>query len=352
MKKFLWTGAVVLIIGLMAVKLVMNKKELNKRNKPVTENHSVHVAVSTAVARILPAKISLVKTGSLLPYQEVDITSSVQGKLENVRFELGAKVTKGQTLAIVDYKLKQLALEQTMIAIQKLEKDSSRFQELLEGNAATEVQVNEIKFNLQNARNQAAQIRKQIADATITAPASGVIVRKNFEEGEFVNPGFNLGLIVDVSRLKVQVQVSESEVYRVKEGQEVKVTSDVLPEKSFTGKVTYVSPKGDDTHNYLVEVTLSNDPENSLKAGTFVYVDFSTEAHSNVLQIPRNALVESIRNPYVYVVEDSVAKLRRITVGRELGENIEVLDGLKENEVVVVSGQINLSDNTLIKIVQ
>ncbi|HXH19901.1 MAG TPA: efflux RND transporter periplasmic adaptor subunit [Chitinophagales bacterium] len=352
MKKIIWITAVILIIGLMALKLAINKKELNKRKNPVTQNKELPVAVAIATAKIIPVNLSLVKTGTLLPYQEVDITSSAQGKLENVQFELGSKVHKGQLLAQVDYQLKQLALEQMLITIEKLEKDSARFQELLAGNAATEMQVNEIKFNLQNAKNQARQIKKQIADATITAPISGVIVRKNFEAGEFVNPGFNLGLIVDVSRMKVQVQVGETEVYRVKEGQEVKVTSEVLPGKSFSGKVTYVSPKGDDTHNYLVEITLPNDPGNSLKAGTFVYVDFSSETEENVLQIPRNALVESIRNPYVYVVEDSVAKLRAITVGRELGENIEVLHGLKENETVVVSGQINLRDNALIKVVE
>lgn len=351
MKKFLWLAVVMLIIALMAVKLAINKKELNKRNAPVSQTRPLPVAVATVPAQVLPAKVSIIKSGSLLPYQEVDITSSAQGRLENVKFELGTKVFKGQPLAQVDCRLKQLALEQTMLTIQKLEKDSARFAELLLGDAATEVQLNEIKYNLRNAKNQAEQIKKQIADATITAPVSGVIVRKNFEEGEFVNPGFNLGLIVDVSRLKAQVQLSETEVYQIKNGQEVKVTSDIFTGKIFTGTVTYISPKGDDTHNYLVEITLRNDADNTLKAGSFVYADFSSETELLALQIPRKALVESIRNPYVYVAQDSVARLRIIKVGRELGDNIEVVDGLKENERVIISGQINLKDNAFIKVV-
>ncbi len=350
--KIIALAAIAAIIGLMALKLALNKKEIASKQTSDAGAGSMPVAVTIASAKILSAKISLAKTGSLIPEQEANIIASAQGKLEHTDFELGTKVKKGQALAQIDCKLKQLALAQTELTIGKLEKDKERFQVLLEGDAATEVQVNEIIFNYENAKIQAEQMRKQISDATIVAPISGVVVKKNFEEGEFLNPGMNLGTIVDVSNLKVRVQVSETEVYSVQKGQSAKVTSDVLANKIFTGQVNYVSPRGDETHNYLIEITLENDSANSLKAGTFVYVDFSTGEELNVLQIPRSALAESVKNPYVYVVENGAAKMRPIKVGRELGENIEVLEGLDENEIVVTTGQINLTDNAAVKVVE
>lgn len=68
------------------------------------------------------------------------------------------------------------------------------------------------------------------------------------------------------------------------------------------------------------------------------------------MQIPRSALVESIRNPYVYVVEGKIARQRKIEVGRELGDNIEVLSGLATGETVITSGQINLSEGAAVQV--
>lgn len=342
--------AVIVILALMAVQLVLNKKHINEKTKPVAKTEVV-ISVTTAKAQVLPLKSAVVKTGNLLPVQETDINPATPGKLIEVNFELGTRVTKGQVLARIDSKLRELALQQMELTIQKLEKDSLRFEELLAGDAATEMQVNDIRYNYANAKNQAEQMRKQIADATIVAPISGTIIRKNFETGEFINAGMPLGTIVDVTNLKVWTQVTEKEVYSITAGQQVNITSDIFPGKNFSGKVTYVSPKGDDAHNYLVEILLKNDEEQSLKAGTFVYADFSSATSESALQIPRNALVESIKNPYVFVVEGNVAKKRVIQVGRESGEFIEVVEGLSQDEQVVTTGQINLSENASVRIV-
>lgn len=348
--RILVIAGVVLALALMAVKLVINKREIDKKNAPVKQQDVV-ITVTAQKALLLPAKVSLVKTGNLLPASEVAISAAAQGKLVEVNYELGTRVVKGEVIAKIDSRMKELALQQIELTLQKLEKDSARFAELYAGNAATEMQLNDILFNYRNAKNQAEQMRKQISDSRILAPISGMVVRKNFQQGEFVNPGMNLGSIVDVTGLKVQVQLSESEVYGVALKQPLTVSADVFPGKTYKGAVTYISPKGDDTHNYLVEVSLKNDEQQLLKAGTFVYADFQTERQDTVLQIPRSALAESLKNPYVYVIEGETAKKRGIKVGRELGENIEVLEGLSDNESVVVSGQINLTDNAKVKVV-
>jgi multidrug efflux system membrane fusion protein len=239
-------------------------------------------------------------------------------------------------------------LQATELNINKLKKDTDRYNKLLAGNAATEVQVNDTKYNYENALNQAEQIKQQISDASIAAPISGRIIKKNIEPGEFVNVGTSLGTILDVSRLKVQVMISENDVYKLKEGQHVKVGSSVFPDKTIDGTISYIAPQGDESHNYPVEIVIKN--SNQLRAGTFVSVEFSQKSSQQALIIPRSALVESVRNPYVYVVENGVAKQRKIEVGRELGDNIEVLTGLKSGETVITTGQINVSEGAAVNV--
>jgi RND family efflux transporter MFP subunit len=145
--------------------------------------------------------------------------------------------------------------------------------------------------------------------------------------------------------LKAVVFVNEKEVYQLKVGQAASITSDIFPNKTFVGHVKFISPKGDENHNYRVELQLNT---NALRAGTYVMVGFDLGRRASVLQIPKLALVEGTKNPYVYVVQDNVAKIQKITVGREVGENIEVVSGLQAGQEVVTSGQINLTNGSKI----
>ncbi len=339
--------ALVGVSALIAFRLASNKKVIDAKNQlPTTANVAIPVTAATVAEGAVDQQ--LVKTGNLIPFKEADIMATVAGKVTHVSFDLGSSVRQGATLVQVDSKLKELSLEATELQVDKLKKDVTRYNTLLAGNATTEIQVNETNYNYKNALNQAEQIKKQIQDAAVQAPISGRIVKKNIEPGEFVNVGTSLGTILDVSRLKVQVLVNEKDVYSLREGQSVRVSADVFPNRQFEGRISYIAPQGNDEHNYPVEITLSNG--NVLKAGTFVNVDFSQKSKQQALQIPRSALVASIKAPYVYVVENGKARQRVITVGRDFGDTVEVTGGLAAGEQVVTTGQLNLSDGIAVQV--
>lgn len=350
MKKttFIVLGAALAIFGLIAFRLSSNKTKIDVQNQLPTTN--INTPIPVTVSHVEEGEISqqLIKTGNLVPFKEASITATTAGRVTNVNFELGSQVGQGAVLVQIDNRLKELSLEATQLTISKLKKDVDRYNTLLAGNATTELQVNEVKYNYENALNQAEQIKKQLQDASVKAPISGRIVKKDIEAGEYINVGAVLGTILDVARLKVDVQVNESDVYQLKIGQSVKIMTDIFPEKALTGKISYIAPQGSSEHNYPVEITVSN--PSGLKAGTFVNVDFSQKSNQKALQIPRLALVESLKNPYVYVVNNSIAQQRVIKVGRELGENVEVLSGLEAGDVVVLTGQLNLSEGKPVQI--
>jgi len=131
-------------------------------------------------------------------------------------------------------------------------------------------------------------------------------------------------------------------------GQPAQVTSSIFPGKLTKGIVKYIAPKGDENHNYRVEVEI---PNSGYKAGTYVNVKFSFKKPAEALQIPKIALVEGVKNPFVYVVNGNSIAVRKLELGEEVGQNVVVKSGLTPGEKVITSGQINLTASSKISIV-
>jgi RND family efflux transporter MFP subunit len=284
--------------------------------------------------------------------QVIDVKAEVQGKLLSLDAELGDPVRKGQVIGRVDNQLQQLAVRNAEQQLADARQNVERYTNLFEGGAATQAQLDQYRLAFENATNQLAQARKQLANAVVTAPINGQITKKAVEAGAFLSPGAAIVTIVDVSRLKVQLNVAENDVYALKPGDPVNITTTVFPGVTYPGKITFISPAGDEAHNYPVEVAFANQAEHPLKAGTYVDVAFNRQSQTPTLQIPREALVGSVKNAQVYVVgTDNLTRLRRVTIGADYGAHLEVLQGLRAGERVVTTGQINLTDSTRVDVI-
>jgi membrane fusion protein (multidrug efflux system) len=348
-RKYIIGAIVIVLVGLIVFKLIANKKTLDAKQQP-SRDTVVRIPVKVATAQEKVQEISLVKTGSLTPFKEAKALSSSGGTIQQLRFNLGDHVSQGQVLAVIDTRIQQLDLQKAESNAEKLKRDLQTYTELLAGQAATQEKVNEVKQNYLDAANQVSQVRKQIADASIKAPTSGTISAKPVEQGVYANAGTEIATIVNLSQAKVQLNLTETEVYQVKQGQAVKITTDVYPGQVFNGKISFISPQADETHNYQVEIMAENKEGSLLRSGTFVYADFSRKTTQSLLLIPREALTESVKDASVYVVENGIVHLKPIKTGIEAGAMIQVTSGLKAGEVVVTSGQINLKDGTQVSI--
>lgn len=350
MKKTLVVSLIfIIIVGFVAFRLATNKKKINEKKQPV-KIENVQIPVTITLVREEVQEAGLVKTGMLAPFKEAKVLSVSSGNLQRLLFKLGDKVQQGQPLAIIDTRLLELDLQRSTSNVAKLKRDLQTYTELLEGNAATQEKVNDIRQHYNDAQNQVEQLHRQIADATIKAPTSGIIGSKAVEEGMFVSTGTEIASIINLSQVKVQVYLTEAEVYQVAPDQKIKLTTDVYPDKSFAGIVTFISPQANEAYNYQVEITAANNKDTPLRSGTFVYADFSRKTTRKVMLIPREALIESTQQASVYTSENGKAVLRRIKVGATYGSDIQVTGGLRPGEQVITSGQINLKDGILINI--
>ena len=226
-----------------------------------------------------------------------------------------------------------------------------RYINLYNGGTATEQQLSEAQNLFDNAEIQLEQAEKQLSYATIKSPISGIVIKKQVEEGEFVNLGSPIATIVDISKLKIKLNVSETNVYQLKLNDKAIITTDVYPGEVFEGNISFISSQGDDSHNYPVEIVIPNSSKYPLKSGTFANVIIKLPVVAEALYIPRESLLGSITEASVYVAEKDRAILKKIIVGSGNDKYVKVVSGLKEGEKVIVNGQINLSNNKAVKIV-
>jgi len=343
---------IILTVG-VGLKLASNKEKINAAKQPVDRSgFAIPVTVFTANPNATAATFSV--PGTLEPQDHAKVMVNAQGKLASLNVDLGSRVTKGQVLGSLDVALKQLELTAADLQLGKLKKDNDRYKDLFEGKAATEANYDDAHFNYESQRVKVDQIRQQIRDAQVIAPVSGVVVAKNVEVGEYVSANTDVVEVVGLSQLKAKVSVSERDAYRLREGLPVRISTDVFPGETFNGVITFLSPRGDASHNYAVEVSVENTREHPLKSGTFINARFEHREAVPLLVIPKSALGEGMKQPYVYVVRtdgaDSRVSHRDLVLGREIGDQVEVLKGLQPNETVVVSGQLNLVDGSKVRV--
>ena len=173
------------------------------------------------------------------------------------------------------------------------------------------------------------------------------------EPGMVVAPGTGLFEIVNINSLKLSVLVDESQIGKIQLGQEVPIKVNVLPEDSFVGRITFIAPKSDASLNFPVEIEVQN--RGNLKAGMYATATFKTNNGAetqNMLTVPAEAFVNGVSSGQLFVVQNGVAKLIKVTVGKVYGDKVQVLSGLNGGEQVVTSGQINLDNGSKVNIIK
>jgi RND family efflux transporter MFP subunit len=350
MKKVLYAVIPMLLVAGIIVILMNNKAKSDAKAKVPPPK-----ALSVAVAKVSRQSVSqnLALVGTIVANREVLVASETQGRIKAVGVKVGDRISSGSVIVRVDEELKQAALANAQVNYDKAKADLERYKTLQTESqgGVSDIQVQNMYQTMKGAEASLIVARRQLRDTRITAPISGVVTARPVEIGSSLAPGSPVATIVDISVLKVKVNVPEGDVFKLHNGDRVEITTDVYPGVSFNGSVTMIGAKADEAHTYPVEITVANNAANPLRAGMFGRVQFSSIPHKQALMIPREAVVGSVKQPRVYVVNNGVAKLRDIVVGGEEGTSLEVVSGLLEGDQVVVSGQNNLRDNVQVTVV-
>ncbi len=354
----------------MALILLASLLACKPQSQEEAKTEETYGAAQVKVFRVKRQKISekLLYTGLIEARDKVVITPDVGGKIARIYVEEGDRVKKGDLVAELDTRAIRLQLEQAQAALAVAEanlndanRNLQRMERLKDEEAVSNQQYEKIKLAY-----EAAEAQRQQAEAAVNlakynlevslmrAPFSGVVASKNAEVGDVINPmmgGFssNSGVLtlMDFSQIRIEIDVSYEDIVRIRKGQkaELKVTS--LPNASFVGRVAVVSMVADpSSKKFKVEVNVDN-PDLILRPNTFGEVVLEVSAQEQALVIPQNALLE---NKYVFIADGRQALKKEIGAGLQNSEWLEVVEGLKEGDLVIVEGNYGLEDGAEIEI--
>jgi len=330
------------VISVIVGVLLHNKSLMAAKSK----NETIE-AYPVTVAFVQSEKVTnnLELIGTITANNDVAIVSEAQGRVVKVLAQVGDYKFAGSVLFLLDDELKLEAYKTSEVNYLKAKKDYERYGALYKGKSVTDAQYEQAKLAYQASESQYVLAKREYNDTKITTPISGIVTSRIVDVGNYVNKASIVANVVDISKLKVKLNVAEKDAFKLKTNDNVSVTTDVYPGVEFSGKISSISSKGDEAHTYPVEIVLANTKEHPLKSGMFGSVSFTSIHNSELLAMPREALVGSIKDAKVFVVEGGIAKMKNVLIGNAFENWLEIKNGLNPGDKIVVNGQNNLQDN-------
>ncbi|MBW8334798.1 MAG: efflux RND transporter periplasmic adaptor subunit [Prolixibacteraceae bacterium] len=339
------------LIGLAAYRLNSNKEKIKTTTVLASQTISeVPVRIVSPQSGTISKQIST--TGTVSATEELVVLSETQGKVKKIHKNVGDRVQKNEVIVEVDDETIAANVLVAEANFEQQTKDIERLQRLEQGNAIPKHDVEQARIGLKKAEADLITARKALRDTKIKAPISGVINKRLVENGQFISGGMPICEIVNTSKLKIWVKVPEKDIFKLAKGQVVNVIIPAFPGKTFTGKINSIGEKADNAMKFDAEVIMdNNDGDQHLKAGLFSEVQIPVEASETIL-IEKTAITGSMKNPSVFVIEGDIAVKKDIIINESDEKFVEVVSGLKKEDRVVVSGQLNLNDGDRVKIIQ
>jgi len=346
---------IIIIIGVFALIafILMRNKEKNETEIAVVAQKNTAVLVKIGIVKTEEISQNFNTNGNFEPIQKLTFSAEKSGKITHILVKEGARVRKGQTLAIVRSDVINVSLQTAEAVYKNAQSDYTRFENAYKTGGVTKRQLDQMKLNMINAEANYTNAKINVSDVNIKAPINGVINKKLIEVGDILTgmPPTPLFEIVNTLKLKLKVTVNESQVTALKVGDSVKITTTVFPDKEFLGRITFIATMADASLNFPVEIEVENNAKSAIKAGMYGTANFITKKQK-MLVVPRKAYIGSVNENEVFVYQNGVVKLKKVTSGKIIGDKVQILNGLNEGEQVVITGQINLKDGTKVEILK
>ena len=298
------------------------------------------------------------------PIVQADVGSKSVGYLDAVLVDRGDVVKKGQLLALVrpaelsdQLSAAKSAVAQAQASAALAKANLERAQALAPRGLVSQQELQSMTnaaaasdAQLSAAQAQLGVYATRLGETRLEAPFEGVVVSRRLDPGALVGAGS--GVVLSVARVdtvRVFVSVNERQAPVVKLGQPARVHFDAFPGRDFEGKVERLAPTFDPlTRTLDAEVHLPN-PERLLKPGMYGRADLELARHVAALVVPVEAVQLSSGKAFIYVMEGDTARRKPVTLGEDLGERVEVAQGLSAESVVIVRGIDALSDGAKVR---
>jgi membrane fusion protein (multidrug efflux system) len=306
------------------------------------------VEATTVEAVKLPSALAAV--GSLRSDETIVVRPEIAGRVAEILFREGERVTRDQVLLRLDGSVQKADTDRARanLVLQKSKYDRAvdlRNKGFISSQAKDEAENN---LKVSEADLELAQAR--LGKMEIRAPFAGTIGLRQVSVGDYVKEGQDMVNLESLDPLKVDFRVPEIFLSQVRNGQSLQITLDALPDKAYPGQVYAINPLLDAAgRSVVIRATVPN-PDGRLRAGMFARVRLLTSELKDAIMIPEESLFPLGDDKYVYRVIDGRARRQKVEIGLRREGKVEIVGGLSANDVVVTAGHLKIRDGTTVRV--
>lgn len=338
-----------LLFGFQIFKGIMIAKFMNPGSLPPQ-------TVSTIAAKVQDWQPTISAVGTLRAARGADLSVETAGIVDQINFESGQDVKAGTALVQLRVEDEQARLEALQTSAQLARTQYERNVKQLEAKAISRASLDVDAANLKNAEAAVAEQRAMLNKKIVRAPFAGRLGVRLVDEGQYITPGTAVVTLQDLNSIYADFYLPDQDAVRLQAGQKVRITTSGTGDESFEGTITAIDPKVDlKSRNVLIRATLAN-TKHRLLPGASAEITIDAGKGERHLTLPQTAITFNPYGSTVYLaMEDGkdekgqpklIARQTFVTTGPTRGDQIAVLTGIKEGDVVVTAGQMKLQAGT------
>jgi RND family efflux transporter MFP subunit len=297
--------------------------------------------------------------GVVHAWQEADISPEVTGKVKSIFAEVGDDLAIGDPIFKLNDELLHLQVEKARSLVTQLEgnyltskRDLIRKEKLFKDGV-----ISELDRDLAQAKEKADRgllagakaslkiAERDLRETTIRSPIKGNLAERLVDVGTTVNPQMKVASVVDISKVRIRIGLSEKEIHKIKKGQDVAVSVDAFPGDEYQGTVFTAGMKANETSlTFPVEISLSNNREPSLKPGMVARLKIQTGNHNRVVSIPQDVIFTEGDAAFVFLERDGAAHRINIVPDRTINSHTIVKKGLSPGDLLITVGAQTIAE--------
>jgi membrane fusion protein (multidrug efflux system) len=309
---------------------------------------STAIFVEAAPVKVGSIRRQIEAVGSLRSNESVIIRPEIAGRVSEILFEEGQRVTRGTPLVRLDAAIARAQVEQQNASLGLSRVNYERAQDLLQKGAGSQRVFDEAKAKLRADEAALALAQAMLDKSTLVAPFDGILGLRKISIGDYVNPGQDLVNIENLETLKVDFRVPEIYAVQLKNGQAIQVALDAIPGATYQGTVYAIDPAHDPNGRAVILRARMPNRDGLLRSGMFARVTLIIEDLNHRILLPETALVPMGQELFVFQLIDTKAKLTKVKIGQRRGGNVEIVEGLDATALVITEGALKLRDGAIV----
>lgn len=303
--------------------------------------------------------------GFIEPNQGVTLSTELAGTIDAITFESGKPVKADQLLLSLDSTVERANLRASQAKLPAAKAKFDRFQNLYKTSAISKEQLDEAEAAYRSLEADIESLKATIARREVRAPFSGVVGLRNVFLGQYLQPGTDIVRLEDTSVMRLRFTVPQTDISKIKLGQTIKINVDAYPQTQFDGHITAIEPAVNFQSGLIqVQADIPNN-DGQLRSGMFARASIILPTVKDQIVIPQSAISFTLYGQNVYVLKEGeetdkegnkvkVLRAKQVVVkaGERRGNDVHVLSGIQAGDQIVLSGQVRLSNDTKVHVVE